>query len=141
MSKSQINLPKTAFSMKANLPTREPEILKLWIGLRHLGQLGLEHLLLEAINDSEKGYIGDFSSLKEYKRILKSRFGWQWLISNRIARRTWFGLSGRKSDRKITSLLEGMSKKASAEEISAMLFDYKFEKYGLRFLPYLLGWR
>ena len=30
MTKSQINLPKTAFSMKANLPTREPEILKLW---------------------------------------------------------------------------------------------------------------
>ena len=30
MSKSQINLPKTSFSMKANLPTREPEILKLW---------------------------------------------------------------------------------------------------------------
>ena len=26
MTKSQINLPKTAFSMKANLPTREPEI-------------------------------------------------------------------------------------------------------------------
>ena len=30
MTKSQINLPKTAFSMKANLPTREPEILKFW---------------------------------------------------------------------------------------------------------------
>ena len=30
MSKSQINLPKTAFSRKANLPTREPEILKFW---------------------------------------------------------------------------------------------------------------
>ena len=30
MSKFQINLPKTAFSMKANLPTREPEILKFW---------------------------------------------------------------------------------------------------------------
>ncbi len=30
MSKSQINLPKTAFSMKANLPIREPEILELW---------------------------------------------------------------------------------------------------------------
>ena len=27
MTKSQINLPKTAFSMKANLPTKEPEIL------------------------------------------------------------------------------------------------------------------
>ena len=30
MSKDQINLPKTSFSMKANLPTREPEILELW---------------------------------------------------------------------------------------------------------------
>jgi isoleucyl-tRNA synthetase len=30
MSKSQINLPKTAFSMKANLSIREPEILKYW---------------------------------------------------------------------------------------------------------------
>lgn len=30
MSKSQINLPKTAFSMKANLPTKEPEILMCW---------------------------------------------------------------------------------------------------------------
>ena len=30
MSKTQINLPKTSFSMKANLPTREPEILEFW---------------------------------------------------------------------------------------------------------------
>ena len=30
MSKEQINLPKTAFSMKANLPIREPQILELW---------------------------------------------------------------------------------------------------------------
>ena len=30
MSKSDINLPKSAFSMKANLPTREPEILDYW---------------------------------------------------------------------------------------------------------------
>ena len=30
MSKSKINLPKTAFSMKANLPVREPEILEYW---------------------------------------------------------------------------------------------------------------
>jgi len=30
MSKDHINLPKTAFSMKANLPIREPEILELW---------------------------------------------------------------------------------------------------------------
>ncbi len=30
MNNSQINLPKTAFSMKANLPVREPEILQYW---------------------------------------------------------------------------------------------------------------
>ena len=30
MSKTQINLPKTSFSMKANLPTKEPEILEFW---------------------------------------------------------------------------------------------------------------
>ena len=30
MSKNQINLPKTVFSMKANLSIREPEILELW---------------------------------------------------------------------------------------------------------------
>ncbi len=30
MSKEQINLPKTAFSMRANLPIREPKILEFW---------------------------------------------------------------------------------------------------------------
>jgi len=30
MSKENINLPKTSFSMKANLPIKEPEILKIW---------------------------------------------------------------------------------------------------------------
>ncbi len=30
MSKFKINLPKTAFSMKANLPLKEPEFLKFW---------------------------------------------------------------------------------------------------------------
>ena len=30
MSKDSLQLPKTAFSMKANLPTKEPEILKKW---------------------------------------------------------------------------------------------------------------
>ncbi|SVE14527.1 uncharacterized protein METZ01_LOCUS467381, partial [marine metagenome] len=30
MSKEHINLPKTAFSMKANLPTKEPELVEYW---------------------------------------------------------------------------------------------------------------
>ena len=30
MSKEHINLPKTAFSMKANLPSKEPGIIEYW---------------------------------------------------------------------------------------------------------------
>ena len=35
MSKENINLPKTKFSMKANLPSKEPEMVEYWekIGL------------------------------------------------------------------------------------------------------------
>jgi isoleucyl-tRNA synthetase len=45
MSKSQINLPKTAFSMKANLPIKEPEILKYWEDIN----------LYKELRDSRKG--------------------------------------------------------------------------------------
>ena len=30
MSETKVNLPKTQLGMKANLPTKEPEFLKLW---------------------------------------------------------------------------------------------------------------
>ena len=30
MSKESLQLPKTAFSMKANLPNKEPDIIKHW---------------------------------------------------------------------------------------------------------------
>ncbi len=45
MSKSEINLPKTAFSMKANLPIREPEILEYWKTIK----------LYEELRNSSKG--------------------------------------------------------------------------------------
>ena len=45
MSKDQINLPKTSFSMKANLPLREPEILNLWKKIN----------LYEELRNSRKG--------------------------------------------------------------------------------------
>ena len=34
MSKDTLQLPKTAFSMKASLPIKEPEILKKWEKLK-----------------------------------------------------------------------------------------------------------
>jgi len=45
MSKEQLNLPKTNFSMKANLPEREPSILKLWDEIN----------LYKELRDSRKG--------------------------------------------------------------------------------------
>ena len=45
MSKAQINLPKTTFSMKANLPTKEPKILELWKKIN----------LYKELRDSRKG--------------------------------------------------------------------------------------
>ena len=45
MNKSQINLPKTSFSMKANLPVREPEILDYWKKIN----------LYEELRNSSKG--------------------------------------------------------------------------------------
>jgi len=45
MSKENINLPKTSFSMKANLPKKEPEILKIWEKMN----------LYEKLRNSNKG--------------------------------------------------------------------------------------
>ena len=35
-------------------------------------------------------------------------------------------------------LIEGLSSRANAEDLSSLLFDYRFERYGLRLLPYVL---
>ena len=53
MNKSQINLPKTAFSMKANLPTKEPEILEYW------KQINLYDELRNESNGREKFVLHD----------------------------------------------------------------------------------
>ena len=43
MSKEKINLPKTAFSMKANLQNKEPEIIKYWDKINLYNQLRSSH--------------------------------------------------------------------------------------------------
>ncbi len=53
MSKENINLPKTSFSMKANLPNKEPEILKAW------EKLGLYEKLRESRKGKEKFVLHD----------------------------------------------------------------------------------
>jgi len=53
MSKQEINLPKTSFSMKANLPNKEPEILKIW------KELNLYKKLRESRKGKEKFVLHD----------------------------------------------------------------------------------
>ena len=53
MSKDQINLPKTAFSMKANLPMKEPKIIEHW------NKIDLYNLLRKNNKGKEKFVLHD----------------------------------------------------------------------------------
>ena len=53
MNKENINLPKTSFSMKANLPNKEPEIIKIW------EKLDLYKLLRKSRKGKEKFVLHD----------------------------------------------------------------------------------
>jgi hypothetical protein len=46
------------------------------------------------------------------------------------------GLANAKADQRLERLLNGLQTKR-AEDLSALLFDYRFERYGLKALPYL----
>ena len=105
-------------------------------GIRHAlsSSAVLAPLLLQAL-------AGRPGALHRYPRRLRRRLGWRWSLSGRLARRTWLGLDGPTADGRLRRLLAGLEAAASAEDLSALLFDYRFERYGPRALPYLLGWR
>jgi hypothetical protein len=95
----------------------------------------LAPLLLEALATADCT-----DSLDLYPRLLRRELGWRWSLSGRLARRTWLGLAGARADARLERLLAGLQTRR-AEDLSALLFDYRFERYGLKALPYLLGWR
>jgi flavin-dependent dehydrogenase len=105
-------------------------------GIRHAlrSSVVLAPLLLEALE-------GRTAALERYAPRLRKRLGWRWSLSGRLARRTWLGLQGPRADTRLRRLLSGLEAGADAADLSALLFDYRFERYGLRALPYLLGWR
>lgn len=79
-------------------------------------------------------------ALRDYAPQLRRALGWRWSLSGRLARRTWLGLHGPAADGRLDQVLRGLES-SRAEDLSALLFGYRFERYGLRALPYLLGWR
>ena len=140
--------------IRSRVRRKEPHRLGQLLGLGDvvstanlLGGEGIRHalasarvmgpLLQEALR-SDQGHRPD--PLVAYPRRLRRALGWRWSLSGRLARRTWLGLRDEHADRRLERLLDGLQE-CRAEDLSALLFDYRFERYGLRSLPYLLGWR
>ena len=79
MNKQDINLPKTSFSMKANLPTKEPEILKIWQKLDLYKKLrnarkGKEKFILHDGPPYANGHIHMGTALNKILKDIITRF-------------------------------------------------------------------
>ena len=113
-------------------------------GIRHAlaSSRTLLPLLLEAIGRQRQGRdeSQQLGALVPYRRLLQHQLGWRWSLSGRLACRTWLGLASTRADRRLERLLRGLEG-VRADQLSALLFDYRFERYGWRALPYLLGLR
>ena len=137
---------------------REPHLRNGVIGLGDtvstanlLGGEGIRHaltssrvlapLLIEQLAQDRRGKPhGGSGPLGRYPRRLRRALGWRWSMSGRIARGTWARLHGAGGDGRLERVLRGLEVRR-AEDLSALFFDYRFERYGLRSLPYALGWR
>jgi len=113
-------------------------------GIRHAlaSSRTLLPLLLDAIGRQQQGRDEgeQLRALVPYRRLLQKQLGWRWPLSGRLACRTWLGLASNRADRRLERLLRGLEG-VRADQLSALLFDYRFERYGWRALPYLLGLR
>ena len=85
-----------------------------------------------------EGMPGDSTAMAHlYEEQVKAQQSWRWSVSGRLARRTWWELDNPQADRRLERLIHGLSKTAKASALSELLFDYGFERYGFRLLPYL----
>jgi flavin-dependent dehydrogenase len=137
--------------IRSTIRRREPHRRGRLIGLGDavstanlLGGEGIRHalsssevlapLLLLAVREDRE------QPLQAYPMQLRRALGPRWSLSGRVARRAWLRLANSQADHHFDRLLTGLEG-CSGEQISALFFDYRFERYGLRALPYLLGWR
>ena len=150
--------------IRSTIARREPHIRGHLVGLGDavstanlLGGEGIRHalrssrvlapLLLQELQGSEPGQRKRWRDLtipspglEAYPSRLRRALGWRWSLSGRLARRTWLGLRQEEADRRLDRLLASLED-LPAQALSELLFDYRFERYGVRALPYLLGWR
>jgi flavin-dependent dehydrogenase len=110
-------------------------------GIRHaLTSSAVLAPLLQQAQAASGGSAAAPQALRDYGPQLRRALGWRWSLSGRLARRTWLSLHEAKADGRLDQVLRGLEG-CRAEDLSALLFGYRFERYGLRAMPYLLGWR
>ena len=139
--------------IRSTIDRREPHRRGRLIGLGDavstanlLGGEGIRHALLAAevlaplLVRAVRAGRGGERWLGAYESRLRRILGWRWSVSGRLARRTWLGLTDASADRRLDRLLAGLAG-CSPASLSALLFDYRFERFGLRALPYLLRLR
>ena len=108
-----------------------------------LGGEGIRHAMDSADQLADllmaEGMRGQSNAMaRRYRQTIKSQQSWRWSVSGRLARRTWWGLDNPRADQRLERLIHGLSATAQAPALSGLLFDYGFEHYGIRLLPYLL---
>ena len=108
-----------------------------------LGGEGIRHAMDSADQLADllmaEGMRGDSNAMaRGYREQLKAKQSWRWSVSGRLARRTWWGLDNPRADQRLERLIHGLSETAKTSDLSELLFDYRFERYGLRLLPYLV---
>ena len=110
-------------------------------GIRHAltSSRVLAPLLVEGLGSRGRPRAQE-QALDAYPLQLRRSLGWRWSLSGRLARHTWLGLHGTGADGRLDRVLQGLEG-SRAEDLSALLFGYRFERYGLRAMPYLFGWR
>jgi len=140
--------------IRSSIRRREPHRRGRLVGLGDavstanlLGGEGIRHALTSSrvlaplLLEELRGQATDSGRfLDRYPRELRRALGWRWSLSGRLARRTWLGLHGAAADRRLGSLLTSLEEE-NASALSDLLFGYRFERYGIRAIPYLLGLR
>ena len=140
--------------IRSTIARREPHIRGHLVGLGDavstanlLGGEGIRHALRSSrvlapllLQQLQGATPGNREGLATYPLRLRRALGWRWSLSGRLARRTWLGLREDAADRRLDRLLASLEGQP-AEALSELLFDYRFERYGAKALPYLLGWR
>ena len=154
---SMVVLDRHGGLIRSTIARREPHRRGRLLGLGDavstanlLGGEGIRHaltssrvlapLLLANLTAPHGGPAASGDALRAYPQLLRRALGLRWELSGRLARRTWLGLHSPGADRRLEQLLASLEG-GKAEDLSALLFGYRFERYGLRALPYLLGLR